>query len=165
MLTYSTSHPLLISERRVSVYTQRSNIPGHRGWGWNFCCYFKANSKTRAGFRGDRISCWLGRCSPWLLVLQCQCRWISSWNYIHLRSHQVEITYFQVLNYETFANVRFSLLGHNLHLINFTRISLHPFGSCALAYFNISSSIYNFFCVLGAKSWSPISVLAKQICL
>lgn len=50
----------------------------------------------------------------------------------------MEITYFQVLNYETFANVRFSLLGHNLQLINFTRISLHPSGSCALAYFNIT---------------------------
>lgn len=56
----------------------------------------------------------------------------------------MEIMHFQVLDYEIFSNAKLTLSGYGLQLVNFTRISLHPFGTRALAYFNISPFLLYF---------------------
>jgi len=51
---------------------------------------------------------------------------------------------FQVLDYETSANAKLTLSGYGLEFLSFTRTSLHPFGTHALACFSISPLLLYF---------------------
>lgn len=139
MLTQSTSHPLLPSERKILFYAQKYNIPVQRGK--IFLVTLKPMAKLtliseQTDFLADLLDTFSGS-SP---AVTTQVNQLLEQCSPEIRPGGV--VYFQVLGYEPSANARFSFLGHGLQSINFTRIYLHQ--SYASACFSISSLLLCF---------------------